>query len=153
MNPPVILIIEDESELAKVLARFISDLAVVKLAPDLPTGLRFMREPPTPDVVLLDLKLSGSKPLNTLEHIEELKQINPDASVVVITGNLQDGLPELATKLGADFFAKKIEYATSQLSLLSAIEAGLKNVVKGKPVYERGIQILELLTEHTASLS
>lgn len=36
MNPPVILIIEDESELAKVLARFISDLAVVKLAPDLP---------------------------------------------------------------------------------------------------------------------
>ncbi len=148
----IVLIIEDSESLCQVWQRFLDGIAkTVRIAHNLPDGIRLMQEHPHPDVVLLDLTLPGSRPHNTLDHIAQLKEINPHAVVVVITGSVDEHIPMLAAEMGADFFERKTG-KMSQCRLLAAIKGGLEANVKkrGEAAYEGSLKMLETITQLTS---
>lgn len=147
----IVLIVEDDAGLVSLWRKFLEPVArEIRVAFDLVEALRLMRFIPPPDVVLLDLGLPGSKAENTLAHILELKEANPQAAVIVITGNVEQQMEALAMKLGADHFARKQDNATSQSALLEVVRVGLSVVSRKGPVYERPLQLLERLTALTS---
>lgn len=150
----IVLIVEDEEAVTCLWRSFLKGIAcAVRVAHDLPEALRLMRIIPCPDVVLLDLKLPGSSPMNTLEHIAAFKEICQNVIVIVISGHPDERLPELALTLGAEFFAPKMKYGGSQSRLLTAIKEGIGSFVRRghQPAYTPALEMLERLTELTAA--
>lgn len=144
----VVLIIEDVEILALVWRDILSEVFTVRVAHDWASGISLMRARPVPDIVLLDLVLPDSRdPKKTLERIETLKSINPNAAVIALTGNTDPSLRAFAEMVGADFFAPKAQYGESQSKLLSAIQQGLKGTLeKNIPAYQQNLAMLELVT-------
>lgn len=146
----IVLIIEDDEGMARVFRQSILPVASeVRIAHNLVEALIEMRRKPAPDMVLLDLRLPGSRPENTLAHIAELKAVNPRVVVLVITGCVEDHLPALAAKLGADGFRAKMD-VSSQERLLAAVKETLQTRrTSSEPVWEKSLQIIERLSEMT----
>ena len=72
-----------------------------------------------PDVVLLDLVMSG---MYGLEVLQKLRQLDPRARVVVVSADIQTPSRELAREHGAEaFLSKPVEEA----DVLSAVNAVL----------------------------
>jgi response regulator of citrate/malate metabolism len=89
----IILIIEDQESVAHLWRDFLVDKfgdRDIRVGYNMEQGIALMRETPHPDVVLLDLFLPDSTPIQTLKSIETLKAINPYAVILVITGMLDD---------------------------------------------------------------
>lgn len=144
-----ILIVEDEEMVAELWRRFLGALSDdIRIAGTVPDALIQMRKMPPPDLVLLDLRMPGSTPENTLHHIAQLKESNPNAVVLVLTGASDASLPALAMKLGADGFQPKNTVA-SQDGLFTAIRDALRPKTEpqpGVPAYQRSLEMLERLT-------
>lgn len=74
----------------------------------------------SPDAVLLDLKMPG---MDGIETLKELKKINPDIPVILITAHGDIPTAVEAIKLGAyDFIAKPPDYKMLILTLERAIK-------------------------------
>ncbi|MBS1636980.1 MAG: sigma-54-dependent Fis family transcriptional regulator [Bacteroidetes bacterium] len=100
-----ILIIDDEDKLRQLFSRIIElEGYCVSQASTLKQGLKILGQNPDIDIVLTDVKLPDG---NGIEHIEEIKKLNPLGEVMVMTafGSIHDGVR--AMKLGAfDYFTK-----------------------------------------------
>lgn len=145
-----ILIVEDKPEVSELWRRLLAPIdADIREATTLPAALEMMRVIPHPELVLLDLRLPGSTVQNTLDHIKSLKEINPKAVVVILTGAsylLQKPLAEIAREFGADGAAIKTE-AHTQTALLSIIKHSLnRRRASGVPVFEESLSLLEKLS-------
>ena len=111
-----ILIIDDEEQLRKLLARIIAlEGYEVAEAADCAGGLRMLRRY-EPDVVLCDVKLPDG---NGVEMVERIKQAMPSAEVILLTayGNIPDGVQ--AIKNGAFDYITKGDDNNKILPLLS----------------------------------
>lgn len=143
-----ILIVEDEQSIIRIWTDFLSPLdGEIRIAMTLESAIEQMSKIPHPDIVLLDLRLPDSESAGrTLEYINALKQINPKAIVVVITGHVDAALPALASKLGADGYANKLECAT-QASLLGLISGALEKRQSSPkaPAFEGSLEMLKTL--------
>lgn len=130
-----ILIIDDEEQLRKLLARIISlEGYEVEQARDCACGLKMLRKH-DPDVVLCDVKLPDG---NGVEMVGRLKQASPRIEVILLTayGNIPDGVQ--AIKNGAFDYITKGDDNNKILPLLSqAVEQ----------VQSRGSRSREPLTE------
>lgn len=142
-----ILIVEDEPTIVTLWRRILRNVSQdIRWAKDIAGAFREMRTIPHPDLVLLDLVLPGSSARQTLEQINALKDINPNAVVLVITGSTDDFMPALASSLGADGFRFKPQMA-SQNALLEAIKCAFENrrAKQGEKPYERTSELLAML--------
>lgn len=111
-----ILIIDDETQLRKLLARIISlEGYEVAEAGDCASGLRMLREW-NPDVVLCDVKLPDG---NGVDMVCKLKTASPTVEVILLTayGNIPDGVQ--AIKNGAFDYITKGDDNNKILPLLS----------------------------------
>ena len=111
-----ILIIDDEEQLRKLLARIIAlEGYEVAEAADCAGGLRMLRRC-EPDVVLCDVKLPDG---NGVEMVGRIKQAMPSAEVILLTayGNIPDGVQ--AIKNGAFDYITKGDDNNKILPLLS----------------------------------
>ena len=111
-----ILIIDDEEQLRKLLARIIGlEGYEVAEAADCAEGLRMLRRC-EPDVVLCDVKLPDG---NGVEMVGRIKQAMPSAEVILLTayGNIPDGVQ--AIKNGAFDYITKGDDNNMILPLLS----------------------------------
>ena len=111
-----ILIIDDEEQLRKLLARIIGlEGYEVAEAADCAEGLRMLRRC-EPDVVLCDVKLPDG---NGVEMVGRIKQAMPSAEVILLTayGNIPDGVQ--AIKNGAFDYITKGDDNNKILPLLS----------------------------------
>ena len=111
-----ILIIDDEEQLRKLLARIIAlEGHEVAEAADCAGGLRMLRRY-EPDVVLCDVKLPDG---NGVEMVGRIKQAMPSAEVILLTayGNIPDGVQ--AIKNGAFDYITKGDDNNKILPLLS----------------------------------
>ena len=111
-----ILIIDDEEQLRKLLARIIGlEGYEVAEAADCAEGLRLLRRC-EPDVVLCDVKLPDG---NGVEMVGRIKQAMPSAEVILLTayGNIPDGVQ--AIKNGAFDYITKGDDNNKILPLLS----------------------------------
>ena len=103
---------------------------------------RLVSEPP-PDVVLLDL-VRGAK---TVQEIKAIREVNPDAVIVIATGNASPEVVKEAMTHGADYYAVKPETNT-HAGLIQAILRGARRLEsKGR------IALIETLTEAMRSKS
>lgn len=93
-----ILIVDDEPEVAEVLARSLSRqghrTSVVHSGAE---ALRAVRDS-APDAMFLDVSMPG---LNGLDVLAEVKRTRPSLAVVVITGHATDDEVEEVKRLGA----------------------------------------------------
>lgn len=109
-----VLIIDDESTLARNLATFLERLGwTTRVAGSAEEGLAEYSEF-RPDIVLLDHNLPGR---TGLEALAQLREMDPQARVVLMTGHGSIDLAVSAMKQGAaDYLAKPL--ALSELKLL-----------------------------------
>lgn len=106
MNRVRLVLIDDSPDFLKVASRFLSGLESLELV-----GLGSRAEDAlglvarlTPDVVLLDLAMPGT---STLEIIPQLKVVDPEVKVVVLTLYGTAGYRQAALDAGADSFVSK----------------------------------------------
>lgn len=117
MTPvPRSVLVVDDSGLARRSARHILEPAGYAIA-EADDGMaaleRYFLE--KPDVVLLDLVMRG---MSGLDVLAKLRQIDPDARVVVVSADVQDSSRQLAMDAGAaGFITKPVERA----ALLKAV--------------------------------
>lgn len=146
----IILIVEDEPSIAKLWTMLLASLGKeFRLAHDMTTALREMQLEPFPDLILLDLRLPDSSSEETLASIPRFKAINPEAIVLVVTGNPNPALPVLAAQSGADGFRSKTS-ATTQAKLYEAVKDAFaasltKSGGEAKP-YQKRVELLERLS-------
>ncbi|HOX00058.1 MAG TPA: response regulator, partial [Deltaproteobacteria bacterium] len=122
MGKTRILIVEDESSLAKQLKWALSDTYAAAVATNAGEALAAMREEP-PAAVLLDLGLPPD-PDGASEGIRLLREIvsmKPGAKVIVITGNTLKDIAVQAVSLGAyDFHQKPVNIEELKIVLKRA---------------------------------
>lgn len=76
-----------------------------------------------PDVVLLDLVMRG---MYGLEVLQKLRELDPDARIVVVSADIQSSSLQLAEEAGAKAFINKPFDRTEILGALDAALAGAR---------------------------
>jgi len=119
--PEILLIDDDEFMLSTMHELLLSTGFKVVATADGPQGVEIF-ERRKPDAVVLDLGLPS---MDGLQVLKRIRQIDPGAKVIVVTGYASDAAAHTARMMGAsDFIAKPF---TRQV-LVEKIEAALKSV-------------------------
>ncbi len=120
-KPPTILVVDDDAEIRYSLNRVLSSRQwQVIEAPSGEQGVAMVRKGPPPDLVLLDIRMSGMSGLEALQHI---RAANPRQMVILMTafGTAQTAIE--AMKFGAfDYIMKPFDPA----KVLALAENALK---------------------------
>ena len=101
-----ILIIDNSVEMIERLEEIISEASVSAIiygALSYEAALKSFKEN-MPEVVLLDISLSGNRAITILK---EIKEIEPATTIIVLSINTDDKLKEQCRILSADFFLDK----------------------------------------------
>jgi len=101
-----ILIIDNSVEMIERLEEIISEApvsAIIYGALSYEAALKSFKEN-MPEVVLLDISLSGNRAITILK---EIKEIEPGTTIIVLSINTDDKLKEQCRILSADFFLDK----------------------------------------------
>lgn len=116
-------LIIDDSRLARLMAIGLiterdADARIVE-AVDAESALAAAREAP-PDHILLDHNMPGT---SGLDLVATLREVAPDASITLVTANIQSAIRERAEAFGCRFIAKPLT-AEKIGVLLSDLESG-----------------------------
>ena len=118
MNPKVLIV--DDSALTRRSLRQILESAEYEVA-EAEDGLaaleRYFLD--KPDVVLMDLVMRG---MYGLEVIQKLRELDPDARIVVVSADIQTSSQDLAGEVGAAAFINK---PFDRAEILSALDTAL----------------------------
>ena len=101
-----ILIVEDSILVRRSLIELIDPLdnvSGITEAVNVPEGIRMAREI-KPDIIILDIRMPGGSGFDVLK---EVKKMNEQTVVIVLTKYTTDKFREEATKYGADYFFDK----------------------------------------------
>lgn len=114
-----LLVVDDEEGIRKYLKRLLEPEGYeVLLAATGEEAVQQFKEQPV-DLALLDMHMPG---VNGLDVLKLLKQMAPQLSVVMVTGNQDEGLALAAMKLGAfDYVTKPISKEQLFLTLQSKL--------------------------------
>lgn len=143
-----ILLIEDNEGMRVVLRRYLDPLAVpIEEAKTLAEGLEIMRKIPPPDLVFLDLWLPDTVNAEATlrDGLGAIRSINPNAVVVVMTGDSADSIARAAVEFGADAFRHKLQM-DSQAVLWGVVKSALEGRRdSGKGLVQAGQRMIEQL--------
>ncbi len=101
--PPKVLVIDDEKLFREMLGVVLKDDYEVLSADSTEAGLRLLREN-EPDAVLLDLVMPGR---DGIQGLKAIREIDPNVSVIIVTGFPKLGTAEKALELGASAYVEK----------------------------------------------
>jgi two-component system nitrogen regulation response regulator GlnG len=144
-KPPTILVIDDDAEVRYSLGRVLSSkkYQVVEAASG-ELGVAAVKKGPPPDLIFLDIRMSGMSGIEALQHI---RSVNPKQLVVLMTafGTAQTAIE--AMKYGAfDYIMKPFDPAKVLTIAENALKAhaDMRAVVDYKPTinsddYKEGI--------------
>ena len=145
LKPPTILVIDDDAEVRYSLGRVLSSkkYQVVEAASG-ELGVAAVKKGPLPDLIFLDIRMSGMSGIEALQHI---RSVNPKQLVVLMTafGTAQTAIE--AMKYGAfDYIMKPFDPAKVLTIAENALKAhaDMRAVVDYKPTinsddYKEGI--------------
>jgi len=126
-EPPRILVVEDERDIAELVALHLADLpAEVSQAHDGPTGLRLAREGGF-DALVLDLRLPG---LGGLDVCRELRAEGVALPILMLTARNTELERVLGLELGADDYLAK---PFGVLELQARVKALLRRAARVAP--------------------
>jgi len=120
VSKPVILIVDDEEGIRESLSGILEDEGYDILTADSgEEAVKILRET-SPDLIFLDIWLTGMDGIKTLQEIKAMK---PDAPVIMISGHGSIELAVKATQIGAyDFLEKPLSLERVLLVSKRAIE-------------------------------
>jgi CheY-like chemotaxis protein len=150
-----VLIVEDSEPLAKLIAGYIQPIATnIMIAPDMATAMAELRKVPAFDIVTLDLNLPDSGVLDTLKRVVEIKQLNPDCLLVVITGMVSPEQEKLALDAGADgFMHKTLTVAEGKDTFLGTLKDIARSIARVPQRYQKNIPLAEGIADQICAYS
>jgi CheY-like chemotaxis protein len=149
---PRILIVEDAPEMAKLLVRYLQPVArEIIVAESMEHAFAVINQVNPFDIVTLDLNLPDSRTEETRDKIREIKRINPDALVVVITGVVRPEEQERIIAAGADGYVYKVDIMGQPTKFWQTLSDVLKSVVKTPTRYTKNVAIMERLNAAIAT--
>jgi two-component system nitrogen regulation response regulator NtrX len=120
MAKPLVLIVDDEEGIRESLTEIFEDEGYETLAASSGEEAIRMAVESAPDIVLLDVWMSG---MDGIEALRELKGVNPDLPVIVISGHANIEIAIKATKMGAyDLLEKPLSMEKVLLAVQRALE-------------------------------
>jgi DNA-binding NarL/FixJ family response regulator len=119
MNGSIVLI-DDDEDILELLTEYLSleDFDVVGLGRDGLQAVNLYAEH-RPDFVLMDITMPNYDGLYGLEHI---KKLNPNANVIVLTGNSDKSITEKIIQLNATMILEKPYPVEKLVSILKSIK-------------------------------
>ena len=135
---PIILVVDDEKVVLEVFRKILEKKEYLVLTVNNGKAALEQVEEKRPNLVLLDLKMVG---MNGIEVLRQIKRIDRNIEVIIITGYGAMKTARIAMRLGAyDYITKPIDInyikALIKSALLPASDSLLQRVRKGK----RGIR-------------
>lgn len=120
MPSPLILVVDDEEGIRESLAGIFEDEGYAVLASSSgEEALKVIKEQ-SPDLILLDVWLTG---MDGIETLKLMKEVKPDIPVIMISGHGNIELAVNATRIGAyDFLEKPLSLERVVLTAQRAIE-------------------------------
>jgi two-component system nitrogen regulation response regulator NtrX len=120
MEEPLVLIVDDEEGIRESLSDILEDEGYgILTSGSGEEAIKTLREQ-NPDLIFLDIWLPGIDGIRTLK---EIKEINPDLPVIMISGHGNIELAVKATKMGAyDFLEKPLSLDRVLLATKRALE-------------------------------
>lgn len=142
-----VLIIEDSESCALLLKEWLQPVSrSVVIAPDMQTAIRELSGVSPFDIVTLDLSLPDSTPQQTLSRVMEIRALNPDCLLVVITGMAVQSSDALQS--GADGFVdKSAAILHGKDSFISNLVDIGKSIAKVPTRYANNLALLENITD------
>ncbi|MBN2255311.1 MAG: response regulator [Deltaproteobacteria bacterium] len=114
-----ILVVDDEIHVVRLLQKYLASKSYeVYTATDGAEALQMVKDV-RPHIVLLDIIMPG---IGGIETLKEIKKINPETAVIMITAVVDEELANRSLKLGADDYIPKpidLEYIDTVLLLKS----------------------------------
>jgi len=143
---PVILVVDDEESILKFFHRILKKEEYTVFTADNGKEALEMLNRKRPDLVILDLKMPG---MNGIEILREIKKIDKNVEVIMITGYGTMKTARIAMRLGAyDYVTKPfdVNYIMALIKdVLSPASDGLCQDIVGKEI-SPGQAIVEKLT-------
>jgi two-component system nitrogen regulation response regulator NtrX len=120
MSEAIVMIVDDEEGIRGTLSGIFSDEGFEPVtAASGEEAIRIARET-SPDIVLLDVWLSG---MDGIQTMRELKEIDQELPVIMISGHANVELAVKAAKIGAyDFLEKPLSMEKVLLTVSRALE-------------------------------
>jgi CheY-like chemotaxis protein len=120
--PLKILIADDDRVIAGLVAAVVRDMGHTPMhAYDAMQTMMFAMKSPSPDLIVLDINMPGGTGLDALRKLKASAKTG-HIPVVVLSGSIDQSLPQKVKELGADgFLTKPIDPA----ALTEAIERAL----------------------------
>jgi signal transduction histidine kinase len=115
-----ILLVDDEKDIREVLRLPLTDLGYEVLEADNGADALHLFERLQPPVVLTDIKMPG---MDGIELLQKIKQVDPEAEVIMITGHGDMDLAVKSLKYDAtDFITKPINVDVLEIAIQRAAE-------------------------------
>jgi len=119
MNPPLLLLVDDETGVRESLKMVFGKVFRLVEADSVDAALLKVKEA-LPDVVLLDVMMPKT---DGLEVLQRIKEIHPGCEVIMLTGVNSQQLAEKAMSLGAfDFIGKPFDVTDLRQKVSRALE-------------------------------
>lgn len=142
-NKPLILIIEDELDIAEVIDAYLRQDGFLTLcANDGPKGIHYFNKH-EPDLVLLDIRLPGQNGLDILQTIRSLSA----TPVIMLTALADDVHKLLGLRLGADDYITK---PFNPSEVVARVHAVLRRTIVNVQANNSSTQVGRLSIDHNA---
>ncbi|MEC4675338.1 MAG: sigma-54 dependent transcriptional regulator [Nitrospirota bacterium] len=120
MPKPVVMIVDDEEAIRETLSGIFEDEGFEPVTAGSGEKALSLAREAAPDIVILDVWLSGMDGIETMKGIREF---NPELPVIIISGHANVELAVKATKIGAyDFLEKPLSMEKILLAVNRALE-------------------------------
>ena len=113
-----VLVIDDEAGPRESLRYLLKDQYQIHCADNVAAGLDVIRRTP-PDLIILDLRMPE---MNGIDGLREIRKLDPDVAVIILTGFATIETAQEAIRLGATDYLKK-PFETD--ALIAAVKANL----------------------------
>lgn len=124
-----ILIVEDSDTMRDVLRRQLEQLGTALVfAKSVSEARVAMGTKPPPDFIIYDINLEDLQGEASLRALAELKQCNPSAPVLIVTGTVDENLEQVALEIGVNAFRYK-QQMKGQRDLLLAAHAAIDDAI------------------------
>lgn len=121
MSLPQLLVVDDEETFRETVSKLFTSRGFdVSTASDGALGMRAVLRGGI-EVVILDVKMPG---LDGIETLRELKRIQPDLEIIILTGHLLKSTEQEGLKLGAfAYLTKPCTFADLIATVVAALDA------------------------------
>lgn len=142
-----VLIIEDQQEVAEIIADWLKPYSrEVLFASNWVEAFKKLENDHPFSLVTLDLGLPDSDRDATARKIPEIRRLNPNGVIIVITGFKDTDLEKEAIRLGADAWWDKPE-VTEEKTFLSKLASLFRNLVQMPQGYKTHGKLLEQIAQ------